>query len=92
MFDRIIRTLTNIRFIPNMRKNLISLRMLDTKGLTLSASEGLLQVKKGDVIVIRCHKHKNRHKNLYVLESTTIVREVHATMSWKKMNNVWHLC
>jgi hypothetical protein len=57
IFEEVIRTLTNVRFIPNMRKNLISLGMLDTKELTWSASEGLLQVKKGDVIFIRSHKH-----------------------------------
>jgi hypothetical protein len=57
IFEEVIHTLTNVRFIPNMRKNLISLGMLDTKELTWSASEGLLQVKKGDVIFIRGHKH-----------------------------------
>jgi hypothetical protein len=80
MFDEVICILTNIRFIPNMRKNLILLGILDTKRLTWSVSGGLLQVKNDDMTILRGHKHQNKHKNLYVLEGTTIVGEVHATM------------
>jgi hypothetical protein len=32
LFDGVVRTLTNVRFILNMRKNLISLGILDAKG------------------------------------------------------------
>ena len=32
MFDGAIRTLTDVRFIPNMKRNLISLSALDDKG------------------------------------------------------------
>jgi hypothetical protein len=80
----------NIRFIPNMRKKLISLGILDTKELSSSASRGLLQVKNSDMTILRGHKYQNKHKNLYVLDGANVVGEVHATMSWGEMTNVWH--
>ena len=33
MFDKVLRALTEVRFILDMRKNLVSLEMLDTNGL-----------------------------------------------------------
>jgi hypothetical protein len=44
------------------------------------------------VTILRDHKHQNKHKSLYVLEGTTVVGEAHATMSRKKMVDVWHSC
>jgi hypothetical protein len=67
MFDRVICTLTNVRFIPIMRKNWIFLGILDIKRLFWSASGDFLQVKNDDVIILRGHKHQNKHKNLCVL-------------------------
>ena len=32
MYDRIVRTLKNIRHVPNLKKNLISLGILDSLG------------------------------------------------------------
>jgi hypothetical protein len=64
--------------------------MLDTKGLTWTTSGGLFQVKNGDVTILRGHKHQNKHKNLYVLKGTTVVGEVHATMSRGEMTIIWH--
>jgi hypothetical protein len=88
MFDESICILTNVRFIPNMRNNLISLGMLGTKRLTWSASGGLLEVKRSEVIAIRGYKHQNMHKNLHVLEGTTIMKKIHGTISREEMTNV----
>ena len=37
MFDGIVRTLRDVRFIPKLKKNLISLRQLDNSSLTYKA-------------------------------------------------------
>ncbi|GFZ17267.1 hypothetical protein Acr_26g0005370 [Actinidia rufa] len=39
-------TLTEIRHVPNLRKNLISIGMLDSKGCSFDASGGILRVSK----------------------------------------------
>ena len=41
-------TLTEVRHVPNLRKNLISIGMLDSKGCSFDASGGTLRVSKGN--------------------------------------------
>ena len=41
-------TLTEVRHVPNLRKNLISIGMLDSKGCSFDASGGILRVSKGN--------------------------------------------
>ncbi|GFY99519.1 hypothetical protein Acr_13g0009190 [Actinidia rufa] len=41
-------TLTEVRYVPNLRKNLISIGMLDSKGCSFEASGGILRVSKGN--------------------------------------------
>jgi 5'-3' exoribonuclease 2 len=53
MHDGIIRTLTDVRRIPDMSKNLISLSTLDGKGYKYSGGYGVLKVSKGSLIVMR---------------------------------------
>ncbi|KAG6557288.1 hypothetical protein Mapa_001215 [Marchantia paleacea] len=86
MFDGVKRTLIHVRFIPKMKKNIISLGMLDSKGLEWSSKQGVLEVRIGDKIILRRHKHKN----LYVLHGNTICGEVNLTRSRHEMANVWH--
>ena len=90
MFDGVVCTLTNVRFIPDMRKNLISLGTLDAKGHTLNAQDGVFWVYVGDKTIIQGLRHRSGHRNLYVLEGTTICGKVHATISRRKMAHVWH--
>ncbi|GFS46693.1 hypothetical protein Acr_00g0103700 [Actinidia rufa] len=41
-------TLTEVRHVPNLRKNLISIGMLDSKGCSFDASGEILRVSKGN--------------------------------------------
>ena len=75
MFDGKVRTLNSIRHIPDMRKNLISLGVLDTNGHQWEVADGVLQVKAGDKVILK----GNMHKNLYVLEGNTICGEANVT-------------
>jgi hypothetical protein len=53
MYDGIVRTLTDVRHIPNMSKNLISLGTLDDKGYKYSDGDEVLKVSKGSLIVLK---------------------------------------
>ena len=77
MFDGNIRMLTNVRHIPDMKRNLISLGMMDSKGYRWVVNDGVLQVMAGTKVILK----GNRQKNLYVLEGNTIHGEVNATTS-----------
>ena len=52
MHDSIVRTLSNVRDVPDLKKNLISLGTLDSNGYKFSAEGGVLRVSKGSLIVM----------------------------------------
>ena len=86
MFDGKVQTLRNVRYIPDMRKNLISLDVLDTNGHQWEVTDGVLQVKAGGKVILK----GKRHKNLYVLEGNTVCGEANVTRSQDEMAYLWH--
>lgn len=64
MFDGIVRTLTDVRHIPDLKRNLISLSTLDGKGYKYSGEGGVLNVSKGSLVVT---KADIKSANLYHL-------------------------
>ena len=72
MFDGVVKTLTNVRHVPRLRRSLISLGALDTLGCEYSAKSGFIEIRKsasfdmkGEIV-----------KNLYKLIGKTVVGEV----------------
>uniref|UniRef100_A0A2N9J7Q6 Reverse transcriptase Ty1/copia-type domain-containing protein n=1 Tax=Fagus sylvatica TaxID=28930 RepID=A0A2N9J7Q6_FAGSY len=47
MSDGVVRTLEEVRHIPDIRKNLISLGTLDSKGYSYKSENGIMKVSKG---------------------------------------------
>jgi hypothetical protein len=87
MFDGIVRTLCDVRHIPDLRKNLISLDTLDRNGLNFYPEGGVLKVSKGVMTVM---KGQRLLGNIYVLLYTTVVG---AVVLKSKLNNIvlWHM-
>ena len=56
MHGGIIRTLTNVRHVPKLNKNLIFLRTLDSNGCVYKAGGGVLRVSKGGLVVMNGKK------------------------------------
>ncbi|KAL6228383.1 hypothetical protein ACLB2K_002333 [Fragaria x ananassa] len=69
MHDGVVRKLENVRYIPMLRKNLISLGTLDKVGYRYSSKEGRLKVIKGSLVVMKGDIQPNK---LYKLQGTTI--------------------
>ncbi|GFY86964.1 hypothetical protein Acr_05g0006030 [Actinidia rufa] len=61
---RSVVTLTEVRHVPNLRKNLISIGMLDAKGCSFEASGGILRVSKENKEML----WERRLEGLYRLE------------------------
>ena len=59
MFDGVVRTLKKVKYIPNIRKNFISLGVLETNGHQWMVASGILQVKAKDKDILKGTKHKN---------------------------------
>uniref|UniRef100_A0A2C9VMS6 Retrovirus-related Pol polyprotein from transposon TNT 1-94-like beta-barrel domain-containing protein n=1 Tax=Manihot esculenta TaxID=3983 RepID=A0A2C9VMS6_MANES len=82
MYDGVIRTLTNIRYVPNMRNNLISLPVLNNLGCKFSSEGGILKVMKGALIVMKA----NQIGRLYVLQGLTIIGSAAVSSSMSNLN------
>jgi hypothetical protein len=68
--DGMTRTLTDVRHVPTMFRNLISLSTLDNLGYKYFASGGVLKVSKGSLVVM---KGVMKYANLYILSGDTII-------------------
>jgi hypothetical protein len=95
MHDGMTRTLTDVRHVPNMFRNLISLSTLDNKGYKYSAGGGVLKVSKGSLVIM---KGVIKFANLYILCGDTIagtvaVTSVVSTITSDKCSEskLWHM-
>ncbi|XP_058192053.1 uncharacterized protein LOC131309434 [Rhododendron vialii] len=69
MHDGFIWTLDNVRYVPSVKYNLISLGALETVGSVITLKSGALKVSFGNLVVmegVRCN-------NLYFLEGSTVL-------------------
>ncbi|CAD6252723.1 unnamed protein product [Miscanthus lutarioriparius] len=90
--DGMTRTLKNIRYIPGMSRNLISLSTLDAEGYKYSGSDGVLKVSKGSLV---CLKGDLNSAKLYVLRGCTLPGSDSAvaavTNDEPSKTNLWHM-
>ncbi|KAH9762289.1 hypothetical protein KPL70_000762 [Citrus sinensis] len=86
MFDGSVQTLSDVRHAPRLKRNLISLGMLDGMGYHFKSENSGLKIMKGTEMVMKGVK-KN---GLYVLEGSSMpgsvampaVSDVNITMLW----------
>ncbi|KAG8484084.1 hypothetical protein CXB51_023049 [Gossypium anomalum] len=67
--DGSIQVLTDVRYVPRLKKNLISLGVLESKVLTITLRDGLLKVVVGVLTVIK----GTIRNNLYYLNGSTVI-------------------
>ena len=75
MFDNVVRTLGEVKHVPEMKKNLISLKTLDSKRYSYKSEYGIMNVSKGSMVVMRGQKISG---NIYKLLGNTILGGVAA--------------
>ena len=63
--DDVKRRLGDVRYVPKLERNLISLGRLESKGCTSKANGGLLKVINGSMMLTRGRRSES---NLYVLQ------------------------
>ncbi|KAL0293416.1 UNVERIFIED_CONTAM: Retrovirus-related Pol polyprotein from transposon TNT 1-94 [Sesamum radiatum] len=90
MYDGTVRTLCDVRHIPELTKNLISLGTLHKNGFipkvdedreTIRIVKGALTVMKGKIIA----------ENIYKLLGNTVVGGVHSVDSCDDNTKLWHM-
>ncbi|KAJ9541754.1 hypothetical protein OSB04_028260 [Centaurea solstitialis] len=91
MHDGVVTTLTDVRHVPEMKKNLISLGVLDKKGFKYSGGGGVIRVTKGALVVMK----GVMKGTLYFLEGSTIVGSAapaHSLLENESdLTRLWHM-
>ena len=88
--DGTTRVLTDVRYIPKLEKNLISLGTLESKGFTIILQNGILKVVSGALVVMK----GIRRNNLYLYQGRTAVGTAAAVSEADKvaeMSRLWHM-
>jgi len=53
MFDGHVRTLTNVRHVPALRKSLLSLGALEAQGCKFTGADGSIKITKGSMMILK---------------------------------------
>ena len=88
--DKVVRTLTEVRHIPDLKRNLISLSSLDSIGCMYSGGGGVLKVSKGNLVVMKGSKVNH----LYHLQGSTVMGPSIGTSNSVSDNDktkLWHM-
>jgi len=87
MFDGMVRELKEVRYVTQLKMNLISVGALKILGLELSIKDGVLRMIRGSMVVLK----GVRHNNLYYLKGGTITGQVDiSTNSDDDCTRLWH--
>ncbi|KAK5832860.1 hypothetical protein PVK06_016665 [Gossypium arboreum] len=79
--DGTIRTLSDVRYVPDLRKNLISLSILDLKGCKINIESSDIKVSRGAIILLK----GKRTGSLYILEGSTVTGQIERPSSIMKL-------
>ena len=82
--------LTDVRYIPKLEKNLISLGTLESKGFTIILQNGILKIVSGALVVMKGIKRNN----LYLCQGRTTVGTAAAVSEADKVaktSRLWHM-
>ena len=69
LHDGTVRNLTEVRYIPDLKKNLIYVGFLESKGFKITMENGILKVSYGAFVALRA----TCKRNMYFLDGSTIV-------------------
>jgi len=83
-------TLNEVRHVPHMTKNLISLSLLDKKGFSFKGEDEGIHVCKGSSVILKGVKQGT----LYFLQGTTLTNYVFVAsfeIDQEDMTKLWHM-
>ncbi|WVZ13024.1 hypothetical protein V8G54_017554 [Vigna mungo] len=87
MFDNREMVLQAVRYVPELKRNLISINAFDLGGYTTKVEDGVMRVCSGDSVVA-----KGRRRNgLYILEGSTVIGHVSVASGTENTARLWHL-
>lgn len=91
MHDGAIRILEDVRYVPDLTKNLMSVGVLDSKSCRVTVEGGFLKVVRGAFVAMK----GTRKGNLYFLNGSTITGRVAISTSLEDdtsdPSRLWHM-
>ena len=91
MHDGVVRTLSGVRHVPDLKKNLMSLGARDSLGCKFLGGGGVLKVSRGALVLMK----GQQRGNLYILQCSTITGAAATVASSKvsdsDLTHLWHM-
>ena len=88
MFDGVVRTLCDVKYVPKVEKNLISLGTLDSNSYDYKSEGGVMKVTKVAMVVMNGQINS---KNIYKLLGSTVVGRIASVESESDCTILWHM-
>ncbi|KAG8472774.1 hypothetical protein CXB51_034669 [Gossypium anomalum] len=91
MFNGVFRTLSDVQHVLELKRNLISLSTLDSKGYRYTVESGVLKISKGSLVLM---KRQRKATKLYVLQGSTVTSDVtvaSSSLSDDDITKLWHM-
>jgi hypothetical protein len=73
MWDGMIRTVIDVRYVPGVRRSLVLLSKLDSRGYELRICDGSMEVLRGDMVVIQGIMRDGLYEMVSTVESSTTI-------------------
>ena len=86
LWDGSQRVLENVKLVPKLRRNLISLGMLDANGNNFRSENGVLRVMNGSMVMLK----GVLNQGLYILQGEAIFSDVATSSSDQDETILWH--
>nr|GEW91039.1 hypothetical protein [Tanacetum cinerariifolium] len=88
MHDGVVRTITRVRHVPYLKRNLISLSTLEANGCKYSGDDGVMKIFKGPLVLLKAIQSGG----LYVLRGTVVYSTVGVATSKVSLDDskLWH--
>ena len=86
IFDGMVRELKEIRFVPVLKKNLISVGALEAKGYKVTIEDGIMKFTHGAMVILQ----GVRLHNLYYLKGGT-TDEANVVEAHSDTTKLWHV-
>ncbi|KAH9725397.1 hypothetical protein KPL70_007865 [Citrus sinensis] len=85
MFDRMVRELKEVRFVPALKKNLIFVGALEVKGYKVTIEDGIMKFTHRAMVILQVVR---RHNLYYLKEGTT--DEANVAETHNDTTEIWH--
>nr|KYP64657.1 Retrovirus-related Pol polyprotein from transposon TNT 1-94 [Cajanus cajan] len=89
MFDNREYILKDVRYVPDLKRNLISISMFDSLGYATKTQHGVLKILNGSLVIAKGNKDKNN--GLFVLDGSTVMAHASIARNDIDKTKLWHL-